>query len=41
VSTYQIAGAPRRGFTAATLRYYEDIGLMAQAMRTAAGYPGG
>lgn len=39
VSTYRIAEvAQRTGFTAATLRYYEDIGLMAPAGRTAAGY---
>jgi MerR family transcriptional regulator, copper efflux regulator len=39
VSTYQIAEvAKRTGFTPATLRYYEDIGLMAPTGRTAAGY---
>jgi MerR family copper efflux transcriptional regulator len=39
VSTYQIAQvAERTGFTPATLRYYEDIGLMAPAQRTPAGY---
>jgi MerR family copper efflux transcriptional regulator len=39
VSTYQIAEvAERSGFTAATLRYYEDIGLMPPAERSAAGY---
>jgi len=39
VSTYQIAEvAQRTGFTPATLRYYEDIGLMVPAGRTAAGY---
>jgi MerR family copper efflux transcriptional regulator len=37
--TYQIADvAERSGFTPATLRYYEDIGLMAPAGRTEAGY---
>jgi MerR family transcriptional regulator, copper efflux regulator len=39
MSTYQIADvAERSGFTPATLRYYEDIGLMAPAGRTPAGY---
>jgi MerR family copper efflux transcriptional regulator len=39
VSTYQIAEvAERTGFTPATLRYYEDIGLMAPAGRTPVGY---
>jgi MerR family transcriptional regulator, copper efflux regulator len=39
VGTYQIAEvAERTGFTPATLRYYEEIGLMAPAGRTAAGY---
>ncbi len=39
VGTYQIAEvAERSGFTPATLRYYEEIGLMAPAGRTAAGY---
>jgi MerR family copper efflux transcriptional regulator len=39
VSTYQIAEvAERSGFTPATLRYYEDIGLMPPAGRSAAGY---
>jgi MerR family copper efflux transcriptional regulator len=39
MSTYQIADvAERSGFTPATLRYYEDIGLMAPAGRTDAGY---
>jgi DNA-binding transcriptional MerR regulator len=39
VSTYQIAEvAERSGFTPATLRYYEDIGLMPPAERSAAGY---
>ncbi len=30
--------AERSGFSAATLRYYEDIGLLAPAARTASGY---
>jgi MerR family copper efflux transcriptional regulator len=30
--------AERTGFTPATLRYYEDIGLLPPSMRTAAGY---
>jgi DNA-binding transcriptional MerR regulator len=30
--------ADRTGFTASALRYYEDIGLVAPAARTAAGY---
>jgi DNA-binding transcriptional MerR regulator len=30
--------AQRSGFTAATLRYYEDIGLLPQAVRSTAGY---
>ena len=39
MSTYQIAEvAERSGFTPATLRYYEDIGLMPPAERSAAGY---
>jgi DNA-binding transcriptional MerR regulator len=39
VSTYQIAEvAERSGFTPATLRYYEDIGLMPPAKRSPAGY---
>jgi MerR family transcriptional regulator, copper efflux regulator len=39
VSTYQIAEvAERSGFTPATLRYYEDIGLMPPAERSPAGY---
>jgi MerR family transcriptional regulator, copper efflux regulator len=39
VSTYRIAEvAERSGFTPATLRYYEDIGLMPLAERSAAGY---
>jgi MerR family copper efflux transcriptional regulator len=39
MSTYRIADvAERSGFTPATLRYYEDIGLMAPAARTDAGY---
>jgi DNA-binding transcriptional MerR regulator len=38
-TTFQIAEvAQRSGFTAATLRYYEDIGLLAPAGRTDAGY---
>ena len=38
-TTFQIAEvAQRSGFTAATLRYYEDIGLVAPASRTEAGY---
>jgi len=38
-TTYRIADvAERSGFTPATLRYYEDIGLMAPVGRTAAGY---
>lgn len=38
-TTYRIADvAQRSGFTAATLRYYEDIGLMAPAGRSEAGY---
>lgn len=38
-STFQIAEvAHRSGFTPATLRYYEDIGLVAPASRTGAGY---
>jgi DNA-binding transcriptional MerR regulator len=36
---YRIAEVARRsGFTSATLRYYEDIGLMPAAARTDAGY---
>jgi len=39
VSTYQIAEvARRRGFTPATLCYYEGIDLMPPAWRSAAGY---
>ena len=39
MSTYQIAEvAERSGFTPATLRYYEDIGLMPPAERSPAGY---
>jgi MerR family copper efflux transcriptional regulator len=39
VGTYRIAEvAKRSGFTPAALRYYEDIGLMAPAARTEAGY---
>lgn len=38
-TTFQIAEvAQRSGFTPATLRYYEDIGLLAPRGRTAAGY---
>ena len=38
-STYRIAEvAERSGFTAATLRYYDDIGLLAPAGRTDSGY---
>jgi MerR family transcriptional regulator, copper efflux regulator len=38
-ATYQIAEvADRSGFTPATLRYYEDIGLVTPAARTEAGY---
>lgn len=38
-TTYQIAEvADRSGFTPATLRYYEDIGLVRPAGRTDAGY---
>jgi DNA-binding transcriptional MerR regulator len=38
-TTYQIAEvADRSGFTPATLRYYEDIGLVRPAARTEAGY---
>ncbi len=38
-TTFQIAEvAQRSGFTAATLRYYEDIGLLAPTRRTDAGY---
>jgi len=38
-TTFQIAEvAHRSGFTPATLRYYEDIGLLAPAARTEAGY---
>jgi DNA-binding transcriptional MerR regulator len=38
-TTYQIAEvAHRSGFTPATLRYYEDIGLVRPAGRTEAGY---
>jgi len=39
MTTYRIAEAARRsGFSAATLRYYEDIGLVPPAERTTAGY---
>ena len=39
MSTYRIAEvADRSGFTPATLRYYEDIGLVRPASRTDAGY---
>jgi MerR family transcriptional regulator, copper efflux regulator len=38
-STYQIADAAQRsGLTATTLRYYEQVGLLAPAGRTEAGY---
>lgn len=38
-TSYRIAEvADRSGFTPATLRYYEDIGLLAPASRTEAGY---
>ena len=38
-AAYQIAEAARRsGFPASTLSYYEDVGLVAPAGRTAAGY---
>ena len=38
-TTFQIAEvAQRSGFTPATLRYYEDIGLLTPASRTDAGY---
>jgi MerR family transcriptional regulator, copper efflux regulator len=38
-TTFRIAEvAQRSGFSAATLRYYEDIGLVAPASRTDAGY---
>jgi MerR family transcriptional regulator, copper efflux regulator len=38
-TTFQIAEvAQRSGFTPATLRYYEDIGLVAPASRSEAGY---
>jgi len=38
-ATYQIAEVARRsGFPATTLRYYEDVGLVAPADRTEAGY---
>lgn len=38
-STYQIKDvADRTGFSAATLRYYEQIGLLAPVGRTGAGY---
>jgi MerR family transcriptional regulator, copper efflux regulator len=38
-TTFQIAEvAQRSGFTAATLRYYEDIGLLTPARRSDAGY---
>jgi MerR family copper efflux transcriptional regulator len=39
VSSYTIGEvADRTGFTASALRYYEDIGLVAPARRTGAGY---
>ena len=38
-TTYKIKDvADRTGFTAATLRYYEEIGLLPEATRTPAGY---
>jgi MerR family transcriptional regulator, copper efflux regulator len=38
-TAYQIKDvAERSGFSAATLRYYEEIGLLPEAQRTAAGY---
>jgi len=38
-TTYQIAEVARRsGFNSTTLRYYDDLGLVAPAGRTAAGY---
>lgn len=38
-ATYQIAEAARRsGFPASTLRYYDDVGLVAPADRTDGGY---
>jgi DNA-binding transcriptional MerR regulator len=38
-TTYQIKDvAERTGFSAATLRYYEEIGLLPRSMRTPAGY---
>jgi MerR family copper efflux transcriptional regulator len=38
-STYQIADTARRsGFSASTLRYYEEIGLLRPAGRTPGGY---
>ena len=38
-ATYQIKDvAERTGFSAATLRYYEEIGLLPASTRTAAGY---
>ena len=38
-SSYQIKDiADRSGFTAATLRYYEEIGLLPEPTRTPAGY---
>jgi DNA-binding transcriptional MerR regulator len=38
-TTYKIAEvANRSGFTASTLRYYEELGLVRPACRTAAGY---
>ncbi len=38
-TTFQIAEvAQRSGFTAATLRYYEDLGILTPTARTGAGY---
>jgi DNA-binding transcriptional MerR regulator len=38
-TTYKIKEVSQRtGFSAATLRYYEDIGLLPQSIRTASGY---
>lgn len=39
MTTYSVGGiAERSGFTASALRYYEAIGLVSPAERTAAGY---